>query len=259
MKIFYSEYITNYQTYTFGFAVYCILENLNEISAVYERGFLPYSGMTDLQKNVFYLARGVRIKLNDFELRKDDNYIVRKIEENLNITMLVKEKEEALKIYPNIKNDFFAFAERRFGRGIMDYKRLDYILDKEFFKKIIIFMQDEKPVAYLLTVPIKNSIHIWYSIINDSPSINNNKNLGKYLLIKTLSYLKSNGFQYCYVGTCYGRNSRYKTDFLGVEFYNGNFWSDDLKLLSKLRKEDEEITRKKDIFKSGYLNIDNVI
>ncbi len=259
MKIFYSEYITNYQTYTFGYAVYCILENIDEISDAYKRGFLPYSGMTDLREDVFYLSRGVRIKLNNFNLTKNDKYVVRKVEENLSMEITIKKKEDALKIYPAIKKDFFNFAKSRFRMDVLDYKRVDYIFDKKFFKDIIIFTRDKKLIAYLLAVPVKNSVHIWYSIIGNQLDLNSIKNLGKYLLIKTLSYLKSSGLQYCYVGTCYGKNSRYKTDFLGAEFYNGNFWSDDLKLLSILKKDDEEVIRKKDIFKLGYLSINDIV
>jgi len=64
MKIFCSEYTNNYQTYTFGWAVYCLLEKLDELDAVYDLGFLPYSGMPEMQEDVFYLARGIRINLS---------------------------------------------------------------------------------------------------------------------------------------------------------------------------------------------------
>jgi len=122
-----------------------------------------------------------------------------------------------------------------------------------------VYEVDGHPLSYQLIVPMQKGAHIWYSIINDLPGVENSKNLGKYLLTKTLSTLSSEGFKYCYLGTCYGENSRYKSDFGGAEFFNGNRWSTDLTLLGLLTKDDKEKIRKKDIFKSGHMPIAEIL
>jgi len=43
MKIFRSESLADYKTYTFNYAVYCRQENSNETTEIYRQGFLPYS------------------------------------------------------------------------------------------------------------------------------------------------------------------------------------------------------------------------
>ena len=44
---------------------------------------------------------------------------------------------------------------------------------------------------------------------------------------------------FVYLGTCYGKKALYKVrDFKGIEFYDGNEWNDNVKVLKKLCKKD---------------------
>lgn len=148
------------------------------------------------------------------------------------------------------------FVERKFGKGVFNKERVDYVLSREYLKEFKIFYLKKIPIAYLLAVPTGDSIHIWYSINN---ALAKEKNFGKYLLLKTLCDAKQKDLKYCYLGTCYGKNARYKADFLGVEFYNGNKWSNNTELLKKLREEDDDIIRTRDIFKTGYIGLADIV
>ena len=50
---------------------------------------------------------------------------------------------------------------------------------------------------------------------------------------------KNQKINFVYLGTCYGKKALYKVrDFKGIEFYDGNGWNNDVKILKKLCKED---------------------
>ena len=52
-------------------------------------------------------------------------------------------------------------------------------------------------------------------------------------------YAKEEQKKYIYLGTCYGKKALYKVrDFKGIEFYNGNEWINDLKILKNKCKSD---------------------
>ena len=53
-------------------------------------------------------------------------------------------------------------------------------------------------------------------------------------------HAKKIGKKYIYLGTCYGEKALYKVrDFKGIEFYDGNKWIKDNKILKDLCKSDQ--------------------
>ena len=92
MKIFYSEYLAQYASYTFSYAVYCLKEKDEELPLILEKGFLPYTNDLTIKKDVFYLARSVRISLENFKDTSENKRVDRKIKP-LNIELKVLKKE----------------------------------------------------------------------------------------------------------------------------------------------------------------------
>ena len=74
MKIVFSEYNTNYSTYSYGYGVYAIAESENDIGEIYDKGFLPYSGSGEIE-NHFYLCRSLRVNLKKFSLSSENKRI----------------------------------------------------------------------------------------------------------------------------------------------------------------------------------------
>ena len=66
MKIFFSEYRHDYTTYTFGYTMYGLYESRQDLDALYDNGFLPYTGNLKLQRDLYYKSRGIRIDLKKF-------------------------------------------------------------------------------------------------------------------------------------------------------------------------------------------------
>ncbi len=236
MRIFFSEFNSNYTTYTFGYAVYAITESELEIEEAYQQGFLPYSSDLSIKEEIFYLCRSVRIALARFvdsseNRRVDRKFDDLKVEINLlNKSDLVDNKEFV---------DFcLSYAEERFVGGTMSRERLNYVLARQNGNAFLEFKVDGRILAYVLIGINGKSLHYWYSffdytLLGELP-------VGKWVMWKTIRWAMEKELSYVYLGTCYKEKALYKVrDFKGVEFFVGEReWSSDVNLLKKLCKED---------------------
>jgi leucyl-tRNA---protein transferase len=240
MKIFFSEHQNIYSTYTFSYGVYCTREPGDNLSDIYAKGFLPFTGDLGIKKDVFYLARSVRIDLEIFE-DTSENRRVNRLAQPLNIEVKSLEKSDV-----DIKNPDFLFfctnyAKDRFVGGRMDRARLKYIFNCNTLTHIFSFFSEEKIFGYAFTAIDKNMLHLWYSFFD----VNFLKShaLGKWIMWRTIKWAKENGLDFVYLGTCYKTKALYKVrDFKGAEFFDGISWNKNSDLLKHLCKEDEEKT-----------------
>ncbi|MFK7983783.1 MAG: GNAT family N-acetyltransferase [Saprospiraceae bacterium] len=246
MKIFFSENQPDYATYTFNYAVYCIKEAQNELPKIYEKGFLPYTGNLKITSDIFYLARSLRVNLNQFADTSENRRINRKIAD-LDIQITVHEKANF-----DIKNpEFIAFcmdyAADRFSGNAMTENRLKYVLSKETGSHILAFTANGETLGYVLAGLEGNALQYWYAFFNQAYM--RSHSLGKWMMWRTIHWAKDNELAYVYLGTCYGKHSLYKVrDHKGLEFFDGSRWNSDAKLLKTLCKTDSE-TINKDRFK----------
>lgn len=247
MNIFFSEYLTNYSTYTFGYTAYCQADALEEIPEIYTKGFLPYTGDISLEKSTFYMARSLRIDLDRFTDSSENRRVNRKASE-LEIEMkLIPLKEFNLE-----DNDFINFctqyAAERFAGGEMNPERFQYVLSRGLITHIIEFKTSEKKYGYVLACIHDKMLHYWFSFF-DTDYMKSHA-LGKWMMWKAISWAKENNLSHVYLGTCYQPKSLYKVrDYKGTSFFDGTSWNQDDTTLKYLCKQDVE-PREIDLFKS---------
>jgi arginine-tRNA-protein transferase len=247
MKIFFSEYITDYLSYTFSYTAYCIKENQEEIPIIYEKGFLPYSGNLTIEKDIFYLARGLRVNLERFDDTSENKRINRKINE-LQIEISVIEKSNFSINDKNFLHFCTGYADERFAGGRMTLERLEYILSRESLTHIIVFRNQEHVFGYVLACLTGGILHYWFSFF-DTAYLQTHS-LGKWMMWRTIRWAKDQNMQYIYLGTCYLPKSLYKVrDHKGIEFFDGAGWNPDVELLKYLCQSDDQ-PREVDFFKS---------
>nr|MBS0037165.1 GNAT family N-acetyltransferase [Saprospiraceae bacterium] len=248
MRIFYSEFNPYYESYSFPYGVYAVPENREDITEVYESGFLPFTGDLRLKESVFYKARSLRVNLEKFEDGSENRRTAGKFE-GLNIVLkpLLKNPIEN----PDFRSFAMEYTDKRFKGGSMDENRLSYVLSRSYLSNTYLFSLDKKPIAYLLAVENSDVFHYWFCFFD--LSLSKQLPLGKFLMHRGIQLAMSKGCRHIYLGTCYGTHSLYKArDFKGVEFHDGNRWVNDLKLLKKKCAADsEENFRKLDQFKSA--------
>jgi len=238
MKILFSEHQTDYTSYTFSYAVYCVKESQEELPEIYARGFLPYTGDTDWKDDVFYLARSLRVNLAEFKTLSENRRVDRKMEP-LQAGMLVQPKSEF-----NISDpDFVAFctdyAEERFAGGDMGSERLQYVLSRDLISHIFTFRNTERMLGYVFAIIEGNTLHYWFSFYDTEYM--RSHSLGKWMMWKVIEWAQEQDLDYVYIGTCYREKSLYKVrDHKGAEFFDGIRWNTDANLLKELCRSDEQ-------------------
>lgn len=248
MKTFRSEYINDYSTYTFGYTEYAVMQSQSDIPAIYDNGFLPYTGNTDISQPVFYLARSLRVRLEDFSDSSENRRVNRKFSDTP--AEVIRHNIEDFDIKDKKFTDFcLDYAKQRFSNGSLDGRRLNYILSNKIATDIfeIKVSNSNTLLGYIIAVVYANTFHYWFSFYNTV--IAAAKPLGKWLMWKMIRWAQEEGLEYIYLGTAYGPKALYKVrDFKALEFFDGNFWNDNTSLLKQLCKGDE-VVKKADLFK----------
>lgn len=238
MKIFFSENQPDYSSYTFNYAIYCIKEAQNELPKIYAKGFLPYTGNLKITTDIFYLARSLRVNLNQFVDTSENRRINRKTVD-LNIKIEVYKKTDFDIKDPKFITFCIDYAADRFSGNAMTEARFKYVLSKEMGSHILAFTSNGETLGYVLAGLEGNALQYWYAFFNQAYM--KSHSLGKWMMWRTIHWAKDNGLAYVYLGTCYGKHSLYKVrDHKGLAFFDGSQWNTDVKLLKELCKTDSE-------------------
>lgn len=225
MKIFFGEFKADYPRYHFPYQVWLLKEEGDDIDKIYSSGFLPMRSL----KNIFYLSRNIRVQLDKFELSSENRRILGK-------TSFFDFKLIKLKEYPydfTVQKFCKDYCDNRFGKGYISTIGIRKIFNDSNFNYVFEFKSREKTnMAGLAVCYIDNDIlhyaHSYYDLeyLKDS--------LGSGMMLKTIEWAKQENKKYVYLGTCYEKNSLYKTEFKGLEFFNGFTWSENLEELKEL-------------------------
>jgi arginine-tRNA-protein transferase len=247
MKIFFSESQPDYSTYTFNYAIYCLMESTSELPAIYNQGFLPYTGNPNLGKEVFYLARSLRVDLDRFDDTSENRRVNRKVEP-LDIQLKLIKKEDFDLQSPEFIRFCTSYAAERFHDGAMSQERLSYVLNRECASHLFEFRTENKVIGYVLAAISDNSLQYWYAFFDTDYM--KSHSLGKWLMWRVIRWAKDNKLDYVYLGTSYGQHALYKIrDHKGLAYFDGNKWNSDLKQLKQLCKTDNG-ERSADLFKN---------
>ena len=243
MKIFLSESLVDYSTYTFNNAVYCIREERKELPQIYDKGFLPYSNDVDLEYETYYLARSLRVDLERFKETSENRRVLKKIAP-LEPDLRKIPVEEFDVEDPAFQDFCYDFAGKRFSEAL-SRERLQYILHTKSISDIFEFSLKDKKAGYVIAIIEQDTLHYWFAFFDlNYPEYS----LGKYMMYSVIRWAYENGLKYVYLGTAYGEKSLYKVrDFKGLSFFDGNRWNQDMKLLKLKCKADKDFL--KDDFK----------
>lgn len=232
MKLFSSELGHNYETYTFGYTNYCEREEGDSLEELYKAGYLPYSGSSDA-KGIFYLARSARVVLPQFALTSESRRIAKKFD-----GMFQKERVSFSDFKPD--EQFYTFCleyfKKRHGERVMPRERLELILNFGIISTIVTYASGEKTVAYVFEVAEGTMGHYWYSFYDLSLV---QQSLGLWLMLDCVRDAKARGLTHYYLGTVYGGKTLYKTNFEPLEWWNGEEWSENVKLLRERGRADD--------------------
>jgi len=277
MKLFFGEFKSDYDKYRFPYQVWLLREDGDEVEKIYENGFLPIRSLA----SVYYLCRSVRVELSLFEPSSENRRILKKTEgisaslvplSQFNYSVEVQklchdyaEKRLGKDVFPvpAIKSIFSGkiynqvLVYNRFDKTPQfsagdegkarfqaspetNGKAVESLPEKTLgFQPREAYKSDEdREVGYAVCFVNHDLIqyaHAFYDLNFLS------ENLGARMMLEAVNLAKEREQKYIYLGTCYQESSLYKTEFKGVEFFNGFSWSknsDELKKLIQRRGEE---------------------
>lgn len=245
MKVFLSESRPHYDSYTFNYAIYAILEKWDKLDEIYQKGFLPYSGDYEIEDVLFYRCRSLRIKLDSWLPNSENRRLMRKVEWNITYQIIAKEDFDFHD--PRFVNLCIDYAKKKIGEVYFPEERLYYIISRDIFNKVIVYSIDWKQVWYVFACFGEKMIHHRFAfydleMLDVLP-------LGKIEMQYTIILGKELGMDHVYLWTCYKTTALYKVrDFDSCERRDGNQRSQDIHTLKSLCKRDE-ISHDQDYFK----------
>ena len=230
MKLLFSEHKSDYDHYIFPYAIWAFPEHDETPSRIFERGFLP----STLSLNRFYMCRQIRIRLTHFQRSSENRRIIKK-GEGISYKLLpilqfefTKKRKEFCKSYCDLS----------FGKYVMSYQRLDRIFTSELVTHVLVYndTSTENEIGFVsLYLEPKVLAFYYYSFYDLNYK---SKNLGMYMMTTAVDYFSQQAYESIYLGSCYSKNALYKTQFRGVEFFNGFRWSNNLEELKYLIDRD---------------------
>ena len=245
MKLFFGEFVADYDKYFFPYQVWLYKEEGDSVEKIYENGFLPIRSM----RLVYFLSRSVRVDLNKFELSSENRRILKKTE-NFSAKVIPL---SSFDYNPGVQKMCSTYADEKFGKDILPTFTIRAIYKNEVYNSIIVFTEktSKKEIGYAVCYITKNLIQYAFSFY-DLTYLKDN--LGARMMLEAVLWGKENDKSYIYLGSCYSKESLYKTEYKGVEFFNGFSWSANLSELKYLlgRGKEDYLLKDKDYLDTFY-------
>lgn len=231
MKLFFSEFKANYSQYHFPYQVWLLKEEEDEIDKIYGNGFLPMRNLPQ----IYYLSRNIRVNLEKFELSSENRRILKKT---------VGFESDLVPLFefnytPEVQKLCKVFSQERFGKGVFSTRGLQTIFKSHIYNYVFEFkhIRSQQLIGFAVCFISGNLLqyaHAFYDLKYLS------ENLGARMILQAVVWAHKSQKKFAYLGTCYEEKSLYKTEFKGVEFFNGFRWSENLDELKELIREGKE-------------------
>ncbi|MCC6231834.1 MAG: GNAT family N-acetyltransferase [Verrucomicrobiales bacterium] len=220
MKLLFSEYDPDYSRYLYPYVVWATPEPHETPADLYDAGFHPAS--PDLDR--FTLCRQLRVRLSEFRPSSENRRILRKA-----AGLRVEVCARADYVYTSERRSaWLAFAEERFGAGIMPGERLDALMHGRVITHLLRCVEtraggEEVEVgAVLMYLEPLRMAHYYYAFYDRAHP---NRSLGLAIMTLAVRHFQGAGYTHLYLGTCYSERALYKTQFHAMEFSQGTGWS----------------------------------
>ena len=231
MKLFFGEFEADYAKYHFPYQVWLVREEGDPVEKIYANGFLPMRN----KKGVYYLSRNIRVNLNLFELSSENRRILKKTENFESDIIPLSE----FKYTPQIQKMCLDYSKKKFGEKVFSSQSVKNIFQGDVYNYVFVFKEISSGEMVGFAVCFVSNEMVQYAHSFYNPSLID-ENLGARMMLESVVWSKKSDKKFIYLGTCYERNALYKTEFKGVEFFNGFRWNDDLNELKDLIKKGQE-------------------
>jgi arginyl-tRNA--protein-N-Asp/Glu arginylyltransferase len=220
MKLLFSEAEADYSRYLYPYVIWAVPETGEAPADIFNAGFLPSACGLDQ----FYLCRNIRLDLAKFKPSSENRRILRK---GAGIEMKLVPRAE-FDLSPARREFFGNYAELRYGKGVMPPERLELVFNSPVATHLLVFTDAQTGAELGVVVMYLESPRLAFYRYSFYDLNHFNRSLGLFMMTSAAVYFSKNKFAHLYLGTCYSERALYKTQFAGVEFFNGLRWSQNL-------------------------------
>jgi len=232
MKLLFSESESDYGRYLYPYVIWAVPEPGEAPADLFNAGFLPSArGLGQ-----FYLCRNVRVDLAKFKPSSENRRILRKGE--LVEMKLVPRAEFDL---TPVRREFYKnYADARYGKDVMPHERLELVFNSPVATHLLVFTEAQSGAELGVVVLYLEAPRLAFYRYSFYDLNHFNRSLGLFMMTAAAVHFAERKFAHLYLGTCYSGRALYKTQFAGVEFFNGFRWSANLLELKHLLRHDAE-------------------
>ena len=236
MKLLFSEAKSDYGHYLFPYVIWAMPEAGERPAELFNAGFLPAANRLDH----FYLCRQVRVQLAGFHPSSENRRILRK---GAGIAVRLVPRAE-FAYTPAVRELCKRCADARFGKEVMSCERLDALFHSPVLTHLLVFTDSHSGADIgVATLYLEDDALAFYRFGFYELDYFN-RSLGLFMMTSALGIFAGRKCRHVYLGTCYSESALYKTQFAGVEFFNGFRWSENLEELKhQLRRDRQETGR----------------
>jgi len=230
MKLLFSESEADYGRYLYPYVVWAVPETGEAPADLFNAGFLPSARGLDQ----FYLCRNLRVNLAAFKASSENRRILRKGED---IAMKLVPRAE-FDLTPERIEFYKTYADARYGKDVMPRERIGLVFNSPVATHVLVFTDAQSGAdlgSAVLYLEGKRLAFYRYSFYDLGHF---NRSLGLFMMTSATAFFAEQKLDHLYLGTCYSERALYKTQFAGVEFFNGFRWSQDLEELKYLLRRD---------------------
>ncbi len=223
MRLIFKEYTAaDPKNYIYPYSVYGQMEEGDSVDDILTRGFLA----SRIGPGRFYLARGLRIDLENFELSSENRRIQRKTEYLVldSVHLPVQDFDYTI---GKLAVTYYNQGVGAGGTKIFRPQTIKKLLTEGFFNKLLVYKDsdNDNTVGYCIALEGDNSLHYAYPFYDFEYK---EKNAGMGMMLAAIVDAKNRGFGHVYLGTVYTKESLYKLQFAGLEYFDGQSWNGDM-------------------------------
>jgi len=218
MKLLFSEAKPEYAHYVFPYAIWAFLEAGETPADAFAAGFLPSTRQLDR----FYLCRNLRVELARYVPTSENRRVLRK---GQGVQAALVPRADFL-LTPERRAFCRRYIDQKFGPRGMSDEQLDSLFSSQVTTHVLVFREETVEIGYatLYLEPERMAFYYYAFYALDHAY----HSLGMLMMTTAVGLFAQRGCRHIYLGTCYTESALYKTQFSGVEFFNGYLWSQSL-------------------------------
>jgi arginyl-tRNA--protein-N-Asp/Glu arginylyltransferase len=191
-------------------------------------------------------TRSLRIDINQFYLNSENRRVLKKFAQdniNLEATELPISKEGYSWKVHKLGKEFYS---KRFEDAEFSASKIREIITTPFsFNRLFIFnnkykafeeikVKLETATGFAICFSTDQILHYAFPFYDLDSSLVNN--LGMYMMLQAIIWAQMHGLSYCYLGGVTRQADKYKLQFKGLQWHDGDTWRDDIDKLKSILK-----------------------